>query len=57
MVTVKRHFLCCHVLPMVSELEYLLLEHIVINDNLEFCLWEMLRQGGFLQILGCFDID
>ena len=29
----------------------------VINDDLEFCLWEILRQGGSQQILGCFDID
>ena len=41
---------------MVSELGYLLLEHVVINDDLEFCVWEMLRQGGSQQILGCFDI-
>ena len=34
-----------HVFPVVSELGYLLLEHVVIND-LEFCLWEMSRQGG-----------
>ena len=27
-------------------LDYLLLEHVVINDDLEFCLWEMLRQGA-----------
>ena len=46
MVTVNRHFLCCHVFPEVSELDYLLLEHEVVNDDLEFCLWEMLRQGG-----------
>ena len=36
----------CHVFPVVSELVYLLLEHVVINDDLEFCLWEMLQQGG-----------
>ena len=41
---------------MVSELGYLLLEHVVINDDLEFCLWDMSRQGGSYQILGCFDI-
>ena len=32
--------------PVVSELDYLLLKHVVINDDLEFCLWEMSRQGG-----------
>ena len=46
-------FLCCHVFPVVSELVYLLLEHVVINDDLEFCLRDMSRQGG---ALGCFDI-
>ena len=45
-VTVNWHFLCCHVFPVVSELVYLLLEHVVINDDLEFCLWDMSRQGG-----------
>ena len=39
-------FLCCHVFPVVSELDYLLLEHVVLLDDLDFCLWEMLRQGG-----------
>ena len=29
MVTVNWHFLCCHVFPVVSELVYLLLEHVV----------------------------
>ena len=57
MVTVDQHFLCCHVFPVVSELNYLLLEHVVINDDLEFCLCDMSRQGGSLQILGCRDID
>ena len=38
MVTVNWSFLCCHVFPGVSELDYLLLEHVVINDDLEFCL-------------------
>ena len=46
MVTVNWHLLCCHVFPVVSELGYLLLEHVVIDDNLEFCLWDMSRQGG-----------
>ena len=46
MVTVNWHFLCYHVFPVVSELGYLLLEHVVINDDLEFCLWDMSRQGG-----------
>ena len=42
---------------VVSELDYLLLEYVVFSDDLDFCLWEMLRQGGSSQILGCFDID
>ena len=42
---------------MVSELDYFPLEHVVFSDDLDFCLWEMLRQGGSSQILGCFDID
>ena len=42
---------------MVSEPDYLLLEHVVLSDDLDFCLWEMLQQGGSLQILRCFDID
>ena len=46
MVTVNWHFLCCHVFPVVSELVYLLLEHVITNDYLEFCLWDMSRQGG-----------
>ena len=39
-------FLCCHVLPVVSELDYSLLEHVVINNDFEFCLRDMSRQGG-----------
>ena len=39
-------FLCCHVFHVVSELDYLLLEHVVINDDLDFCFWDMSRQGG-----------
>ena len=39
-------FLCCHVFPMVSELDYSLLEHLVINNDFEFCLRDMSRQGG-----------
>ena len=32
--------------PVVSELDYLLLEHAVFSDDLDFCIWEMLQQGG-----------
>ena len=46
LVTANWHFLRCHVFPVVSELNYLLLEHAVTNDDLEFCLWEISRQGG-----------
>ena len=42
---------------MVSELDYLLLEHVAFSDDLNFCLWQILRQGGSSQILDCFDID
>ena len=38
---------------MVSELDYLLLEHVVFSDDLDFCLREMLQQGGSYQNLGC----
>ena len=31
---------------MVSELDYLLLEHVVFSDDLDFCLWKILQQGG-----------
>ena len=27
-------FLCCHVFPMVSALDYSLLKHVVMNDDL-----------------------
>ena len=40
------YFLCRHVFPMVSELDYSLLKSVVINDDLEFCLRDMSRQGG-----------
>ena len=46
MVTVNWQFLCCQVFPVVSELGYLVLKHVVINDDLEFCLWDMSRHGG-----------
>ena len=36
---------------MVSELDYSLLEHVVINTDFEFCLQEMLRQGGSYRFL------
>ena len=41
---------------MVSELDHLLLEHVVFSGDSDFCLWEMLQQGGSWTI-GCFDID
>ena len=31
------YFLCCHIFPMVSELDYSLLKSVVINDDLELC--------------------
>ena len=31
---------------MVSELDFSLLEHVVINNDFEFCLRDMSRQGG-----------
>ena len=36
----------CHVFPVVFELDHFLLEHVVFSDDLDFCLWEMLQQGG-----------
>ena len=36
---------------MVSELDYLLLEHVVFSDDLEFCLWEMLHRGALNRFL------
>ena len=34
-------FLCCHVFPVVSEFDYLLLEHVAFSDDLDSCFWEM----------------
>ena len=48
------YFLCCHVFPMVSELDYSQLKSVVIIDDLEFCLREMLRQGGSYTFLVVF---
>ena len=39
---------------MVSELDYSLLKHVVINDDLQFCLREMLRQGDSYRFLVVF---
>ena len=36
MITANWHFLCCHVFPVLSELDYLLLEHVVFPDDLDF---------------------
>ena len=36
---------------MVSELDYLLLEPVVFSDDLDFCLWKMLRQGALNRFL------
>ena len=46
MVTANRYFYVATFLPVVSELDYLLVEHVVFLDDLDFCLWEMLQQGG-----------
>ena len=45
-VTANRHFYVCYVFPVASELDHLLLEHVIFSDDLDFCLWEMLHQGG-----------
>ena len=37
--------------PVVSELDYLLREHVVIEGDLDFCLWEMLRPGALNRFL------
>ena len=39
---------------MVSELDYSVLKSVVINDDLEFCLREMLRQRGSYRLLIVF---
>ena len=39
---------------MVSELDYSLLKSVAINDDLEFCLREMLWQGGSYRLLVVF---
>ena len=44
-------FLCCHVFPVVSKLVYFLLDHVIVNDDLKFCLWDMSRQRGLLVVL------
>ena len=36
---------------MVSELDYLLLEHVVFLDDLDFCHWEMLQQRALDRLL------
>ena len=41
-VTANSFFLCCFFYPVVSELDYLLLEHVVFSNDLDFCIWEML---------------
>ena len=52
MVTVNWHiFLCCHVFPVVSELDYLPLEHVVINDDLEFAFGKCHRRGPLNRFL------
>ena len=53
-VTANRHFYVATFFSVVSELDYLLLEHVVFWDDLDFCLWEMLQQGaldGFFVVL------
>ena len=45
-VTANRHFYVATFFLVVSELDYLLLEHVVFSDDLDFCLWETLQQGG-----------
>ena len=39
---------------MVFELDYLLLEHVVFLDDLNFCHWEMLLQGALNRLLVVF---
>ena len=41
-------------LPRLScgiRIDYLLLEHVVFSDDLDFCLWEMLGQGALNRFL------
>ena len=50
---VQQAFLCCHVFPVVSELDHLLLEHVVYSEDLDFCLWKCYSRGAlrFLVVL------
>ena len=43
-VTANRNFCVATFFPVVSELDYLLLEHVVFSDDLDFFLWEILQQ-------------
>ena len=47
-VTANRHFYVATFFLWYPNLitEYLLLEHVVFSDDLNFCLWETLQQGG-----------
>ena len=46
-------FLCCHGFPVVSELDCLLLEHVVFSDDLDFSIGKCYSRGAlrFLVIL------
>ena len=57
MVTADGYFYVATFFPAVSELDYLLLDDVVVSNDLDFCLWKLLQQRGSLQILRCFGID
>ena len=50
-------FLCCHVFPVVSELDHLLLEHVVISGDLDVAFGKCYTRGALNRLLGVFDID
>ena len=49
MVTANRHFYVAF--PVVSDLDYLLLDHVVFSDDLNFCLWEIYSRGALNRLL------
>ena len=48
----KQAFLCCHVFPAVSELDYLLLEHVVFSGDLDFVFGKCYTREALNRFLG-----
>ena len=55
-VTANRHSYVATFFSVVSELDYLLLEHVVFWDDLGFAFGKCYSRGA-LRFFGCFDID